>query len=94
MASVTVSPKFQVVIPRAVREKYGLKAGARPESVYKKIQVPAAYSPPCSYNCTGSKKTAPLNLLHPIIQHMPLRIRCRLPAAIAVHRNAKSSTLS
>lgn len=31
MNTVTVSPKFQVVIPKSVREKFGLKAGARLE---------------------------------------------------------------
>ena len=31
MNTVVVSPKFQVVIPKEVREKYGLKAGARLE---------------------------------------------------------------
>jgi len=31
MNTVTVSPKFQVVIPKEVREKFGLKAGARLE---------------------------------------------------------------
>jgi AbrB family looped-hinge helix DNA binding protein len=31
MNTVTVSPKFQVVIPKGVREKFGLKAGARLE---------------------------------------------------------------
>ncbi len=31
MHVVTVSPKFQVVIPKEVREKYGLKAGAQLE---------------------------------------------------------------
>jgi len=29
MESVTVSPKFQVVIPRAVRESLGLRAGVK-----------------------------------------------------------------
>lgn len=29
MANVTVSPKFQVVIPKAIREALGIKAGAR-----------------------------------------------------------------
>ncbi len=29
MATVTVSPKFQVVIPRDVREALGLKAGQK-----------------------------------------------------------------
>lgn len=31
MNTVKVSPKFQVVIPKSVREKFGLKAGARLE---------------------------------------------------------------
>jgi len=31
MNTVTVSPKFQVVIPKEVRDKFGLKAGARLE---------------------------------------------------------------
>lgn len=31
MNTVTVSPKFQVVIPKEVREKFGLKAGTRLE---------------------------------------------------------------
>jgi AbrB family looped-hinge helix DNA binding protein len=29
MATVTVSPKFQVVIPRDVREELGIKAGQK-----------------------------------------------------------------
>ena len=29
MTMVTVSPKFQVVIPKAIREALGLKSGAR-----------------------------------------------------------------
>ena len=29
MTSVTVSPKFQVVIPRTVRERLGIRAGQR-----------------------------------------------------------------
>ena len=29
MSTVTISPKFQVVIPKAVREKLGLRAGER-----------------------------------------------------------------
>jgi AbrB family looped-hinge helix DNA binding protein len=29
MTRVTVSPKFQVVIPKAIREALGIKAGAR-----------------------------------------------------------------
>ena len=29
MATVTVSPKFQVVIPREIRESLGLKPGAK-----------------------------------------------------------------
>lgn len=29
MQTVTVSPKFQVVIPQSVREQMGLRAGAR-----------------------------------------------------------------
>lgn len=29
MANVTVSPKFQVVIPKAIREALGIKVGAR-----------------------------------------------------------------
>ncbi len=33
MASVTVSPKFQVVIPKAVREKYALKPGDKIEMI-------------------------------------------------------------
>lgn len=31
MNTVKVSPKFQVVIPKSVRERFGLKAGARLE---------------------------------------------------------------
>ncbi|MEJ2110782.1 MAG: AbrB/MazE/SpoVT family DNA-binding domain-containing protein [Acidobacteriota bacterium] len=29
MASVTVSPKFQVVIPKEIREKFGLSPGQK-----------------------------------------------------------------
>ena len=34
MQAVTVSPKFQVVIPLAVREAMGLKAGAKLQVVH------------------------------------------------------------
>lgn len=33
MASVTVSPKYQVVIPKAVRERLGLKPGDKVEVI-------------------------------------------------------------
>jgi AbrB family looped-hinge helix DNA binding protein len=33
MDTVTVSPKFQVVIPRAVREQMGIQAGERLEVI-------------------------------------------------------------
>lgn len=34
MQAVTVSPKFQVVIPQAVREAMGLRAGVRLQVVH------------------------------------------------------------
>jgi len=33
MGNVTISPKFQVVIPKAIRERLGLTAGQRVEVV-------------------------------------------------------------
>jgi len=33
MTTVTVSPKFQVVIPKAIRESLGIKAGARLQAI-------------------------------------------------------------
>ncbi|HWO87764.1 MAG TPA: AbrB/MazE/SpoVT family DNA-binding domain-containing protein [Gemmatimonadales bacterium] len=33
MAVVTVSPKFQVVIPRAIRQALGLKAGQKVQAL-------------------------------------------------------------
>ncbi len=33
MATVTISPKFQVVIPKEVREKLGLKAGQKVQTI-------------------------------------------------------------
>ncbi len=33
MNAVTISPKFQVVIPRAVREKLGLSAGQKVQMI-------------------------------------------------------------
>lgn len=34
MGKVTVSPKFQVVIPKEIRQKSGLKAGSSLEVIY------------------------------------------------------------
>jgi len=34
MDTVTVSPKFQVVIPRRIREKMGLKPGEKLQVIY------------------------------------------------------------
>jgi AbrB family looped-hinge helix DNA binding protein len=39
MNTVTVSPKFQVVIPRAVREKLGLKPGQKLQVLADNNQV-------------------------------------------------------
>jgi AbrB family looped-hinge helix DNA binding protein len=33
VATVTISPKFQVVIPKEVREKLGLKAGQKVQTI-------------------------------------------------------------
>ena len=33
MATVTISPKFQVVIPREIREMLGLKAGQKVQTI-------------------------------------------------------------
>jgi len=33
MATVTISPKFQVVIPKDVREKLGLKPGQKVQAI-------------------------------------------------------------
>ena len=33
MATVTISPKFQVVIPREIREKLGLKPGQQVQAI-------------------------------------------------------------
>ena len=33
MATVTISPKFQVVIPKEVRQKLGLKAGQKVQTI-------------------------------------------------------------
>lgn len=33
MSAVTVSPKFQIVIPRAVRDSLGIKAGQKIEVI-------------------------------------------------------------
>ena len=33
MATVTISPKFQVVIPKEVRQRLGLKAGQKVQTV-------------------------------------------------------------
>jgi AbrB family looped-hinge helix DNA binding protein len=33
MATVTISPKFQVVIPREIREKLGLSPGQKVEAI-------------------------------------------------------------
>jgi AbrB family looped-hinge helix DNA binding protein len=33
MATVTISPKFQVVIPKEIRERLGLKAGQKMQTV-------------------------------------------------------------
>lgn len=33
MEQVTISPKFQVVIPKKIREKLGLKAGQKIEAI-------------------------------------------------------------
>lgn len=33
METVTVSPKFQVVIPRSVRERLGIRAGQRVQMI-------------------------------------------------------------
>ena len=33
MATVTVSPKFQVVIPKAIRESLGIRPGARLQAI-------------------------------------------------------------
>ena len=33
MATVTISPKFQVVIPKEIRQRLGLKAGQKVQTV-------------------------------------------------------------
>lgn len=33
MATVTISPKYQVVIPKAVREKLGLRPGQKVQAI-------------------------------------------------------------
>ena len=33
MATVTISPKFQVVIPKEIRQKLGLKAGQKIQTI-------------------------------------------------------------
>ena len=33
METVTISPKFQVVIPKAIRQKLGLKAGQKVQTI-------------------------------------------------------------
>jgi len=33
MATVTISPKFQVVIPKEVRQKLGLRAGQKVQTI-------------------------------------------------------------
>lgn len=33
MSTVTISPKYQVVIPKAIREELGLKPGQRVEAI-------------------------------------------------------------
>jgi AbrB family looped-hinge helix DNA binding protein len=33
MAAVTISPKFQIVIPKAIREKLGLSPGQKVEAI-------------------------------------------------------------
>ncbi len=33
MATVTISPKFQVVIPKEIRQKLGLKAGQKVQTI-------------------------------------------------------------
>jgi AbrB family looped-hinge helix DNA binding protein len=33
MITVTISPKYQVVIPRAIREKLGLKPGQKVQAI-------------------------------------------------------------
>lgn len=33
MATVTISPKFQVVIPKEVRQRLGLKAGQKVQTI-------------------------------------------------------------
>lgn len=47
MTDVTVSPKFQVVIPKAIREALGIKAGARLHAIqYQgRIELVPARSP-------------------------------------------------
>ena len=39
MATVTVSPKFQVVIPKEVRESMGIKSGQRVEVITYKNRI-------------------------------------------------------
>ena len=33
MSTITISPKFQVVIPKAIREKLGLRPGQKVEAI-------------------------------------------------------------
>ena len=39
MTMVTVSPKFQVVIPKAIREALGLKSGARLHAIQYRDRI-------------------------------------------------------
>ena len=39
MTVVTVSPKFQVVIPKAIREAVGLKSGARLHAIQYRDRI-------------------------------------------------------
>ncbi len=39
MVTVTVSPKFQVVIPRPIRDKLGIKAGQKLQLIYYQNRI-------------------------------------------------------
>ena len=57
MGRVTISPKFQVVIPKEIREKLGLSPGQRVEAIAYENRIELIRSAP-SGRCAGFSRAS------------------------------------